>query len=145
MTFIVFFHYVAAYKKALVALLGPVPGIFIGFLLGIVYAFSGIAIIQRMMIMFFVINIFNLLPFFPLDGGRFLHEALFSRNRYIELIFKILASLAMIASGLRKRSKICRENNRQLYVHELKVPLGGLCQPELNPAINSKLVSCLIY
>jgi Zn-dependent protease len=91
---------VAAYKKALVALLGPVPGIFIGFLLGIVYAVTGIAIIQRMMIMFFVINIFNLLPFFPLDGGRFLHEALFSRNRYIELIFKILASLAMIAIGL---------------------------------------------
>ncbi|MHC4213969.1 MAG: hypothetical protein ACYSWP_11405 [Planctomycetota bacterium] len=91
---------VAAYKKALVALLGPVPGIFIGFLLGIVYALTEIAIVQRMMIMFFVINIFNLLPFFPLDGGRFLHETLFSRNRYIELIFKILASLAMIAIGL---------------------------------------------
>ena len=91
---------IAAYKKTLVALLGPVPGIFIGFLLGIVYAFTEIAIIQRMMLMFFVINIFNLLPFFPLDGGRFLHEALFSRNRYIELIFKILASLAIIAIGL---------------------------------------------
>ncbi len=91
---------VAAYKKAMVALLGPVPGIFIGFLLGIVYALTEIAIVHRMMIMFFVLNIFNLLPFFPLDGGRFLHESLFSRNRYIELIFKILASLAMIAIGL---------------------------------------------
>ena len=91
---------VAAYKKAFVALLGPVPGIFIGFLLGIVYALTEIAIVQRMMIMFFVLNIFNLLPFFPLDGGRFLHESLFSRNRYIELLFKILASLAIIAIGL---------------------------------------------
>ncbi|MHC4619469.1 MAG: site-2 protease family protein [Planctomycetota bacterium] len=104
---------VPAYKKALVALLGPVPGIVLGIVSAIAYAvtknpifrrfmimFLLIKIFRRFMIMFLLINTFNLLPFFPLDGGRFLHEVLFSRNRYVELCFTILASLALIGLGL---------------------------------------------
>src|SRR3972149_3390192 len=43
--------------------------------------------------------IFNLLPFYPLDGGRFLHTVLFSRNRYLKLCFRIFAALALILVG----------------------------------------------
>lgn len=91
---------VPAYKKAIVTLLGPVPGIFLGIVSAIAYSITKNPICRQLMIMFVVINTFNLLPFFPLDGGRFLHQVLFSRNRYIELCFTILASLALIGLGL---------------------------------------------
>jgi len=91
---------VATYKKAIVTLLGPVPGLFLGIIFGIVYIRTRTPICLQLMIMFFIINSFNLLPFFPLDGGRFLHEILFSRNRYVELCFRLLASFALIAVGL---------------------------------------------
>jgi Zn-dependent protease len=91
---------VPAYKKAVVTLLGPLPGIFLGIVFAIVYLITKTALYKQMMIMFLIINAFNLLPFFPLDGGRFLHEVLFSRNRYIELVFSILAALALIGLGL---------------------------------------------
>jgi hypothetical protein len=91
---------VPAYKKAVVTLLGPLPGIFLGIVFAVVYLVTKTALYKQMMIMFLIINTFNLLPFFPLDGGRFLHEVLFSRNRYIELVFSILAALALIGLGL---------------------------------------------
>lgn len=91
---------VATYKKAIVTLLGPVPGLLLGIIFGVVYVKTRTPLYLQLMIMFFIINSFNLLPFFPLDGGRFLYEVLFSRNRYIELCFKLLASLALIAVGL---------------------------------------------
>jgi len=34
--------------------------------------------------LFIFINGINLLPVLPLDGGRFLHATLFSRNRWLE-------------------------------------------------------------
>jgi Zn-dependent protease len=89
-----------AYKKAIVTLLGPVPGIFLGLACCIAYAVTRTPFLHRLMAMFLLINIFNLLPFFPLDGGRFLHEVLFARNRYIELIFRVIASLILIGIGL---------------------------------------------
>jgi Zn-dependent protease len=91
---------VSSWKKALVCLMGPVPGIFLGIILGVVYVITRITICQQLAMMFIIINVFNLLPFFPLDGGRFLQEVLLSRNRYIELIFRLLASLSLIAVGL---------------------------------------------
>jgi Zn-dependent protease len=91
---------VSASKKAIVSLLGPVPGVLLGIILLFVYAFTRTPICLKFAMMLVIINSFNLLPFFPLDGGRVLHDVLFSRNRYIELFFKILAALALIGVGL---------------------------------------------
>jgi Zn-dependent protease len=91
---------VPAYKKAIVTLLGPLPGIFFGIVFAVAYLLTKTALYKQMMIMFLILNAFNLLPFFPLDGGRFLHEVLFSRNRYIELVFSVFAALALIGLGL---------------------------------------------
>ncbi len=46
-----------------------------------------------------LINGFNLLPVFPLDGGRLLNQILFSRNRYLEGVFQFLAAVALVAYG----------------------------------------------
>jgi Zn-dependent protease/antitoxin component YwqK of YwqJK toxin-antitoxin module len=92
-------HNIPGYKKAIVALLGPLPGIVIGVIFIIVFAVTRAEIYIKLAVMFTIINTFNLLPFFPLDGGRFLNEVLFSRNRYIECCFNLLASAALITGG----------------------------------------------
>jgi Zn-dependent protease len=90
---------VAAYKEAIVSLLGPVPGIVIGCVLMFMFAATGRKDYLSFANIFLFINIFNLLPFYPLDGGRFLYTVLFSRNRYLELCFRIFAALALILVG----------------------------------------------
>jgi len=87
---------VATYKKAIVSLLGPLPGLFIGVIFLTVYVKTKTPIYLQLTILFLIINGFNLLPFLPLDGGQFLYEVLLSRNRYIELCFRVLASLSLI-------------------------------------------------
>ncbi len=53
-------------------------------------------------------NGFNLLPIFPLDGGRLLNQVLFSRNRYLEGVFQFLAALALVAfRAIRGGTVLC--------------------------------------
>jgi tetratricopeptide (TPR) repeat protein len=47
--------------------------------------------------MFIFLNAFNLLPLYPLDGGSFFDSLIFSRNYVVEVIFKIITSLLLIA------------------------------------------------
>ena len=90
---------VATYKRAIISLLGPVPGILIGCVLLFMFATTGRDDYLNLAAMFLFINCFNLLPFYPLDGGRFLYLVVFSRNRYLELCFRIFAALALIIAG----------------------------------------------
>lgn len=90
---------VAAYKEAIVSLLGPFPGVIIGCVLLVMFAATGQEYYLRFANIFLFINVFNLLPFFPLDGGRFLYTVLFSRNQYLELCFRIFAALALLLVG----------------------------------------------
>ncbi len=90
---------IAAYKEAIVSLLGPMPGILIGCVFMFMFAATAQELYSTLASMFLLINVFNLLPFYPLDGGRFLHTVLFSRNRYLELCFRIFAALALILVG----------------------------------------------
>lgn len=90
-------------QRALVALAGPVPGIALvaGYLIvvllgqvarpsGAVLTFAGFAL---------ALNGLNLLPFVPLDGGRFLTAILFSRHPWLETGCKALAVLVFGAAG----------------------------------------------
>ncbi len=82
-------------RKALVSLLGPFPGILIGIGLAIWYSFTKETLLFQASTMFVFINAFNLLPLYPLDGGRFLDAILFSRNFTVEAIFKVITSLLL--------------------------------------------------
>jgi Zn-dependent protease len=95
---------VATYKKAIVSLLGPLPGVIIGCVLLLMYSATGLQTYWNLAVMFLFINVFNLLPFYPLDGGRFLYLTIFSRNRYLELLFRIFAALALIGIGIALNS-----------------------------------------
>jgi hypothetical protein len=46
-----------------------------------------------------IINGFNLLPFMPLDGGRLLHLVLFSRQPYLEAVFRVVTGALLAVCG----------------------------------------------
>jgi Zn-dependent protease len=87
---------VPGYQRALVALMGPVPGLALGTGCLVAYWSTGLRPLWRLAQGFLLINAFNLLPFYPLDGGHLLGEVLFCRSRHAELLVR-LASGALLA------------------------------------------------
>ncbi len=91
---------VSATKKAIVCLAGPLPGIFLAMIVGIIGILLNSGFLGQISLMLVLINGFNLLPVFPLDGGRFLSVVVLSRNRYIETLFRFLAGGALVIGAL---------------------------------------------
>jgi Zn-dependent protease len=94
-------HYnVPGWKKATVSLMGPVPGIVLGTLLGS----AGLAMHQpwlvRLAVMMLILNGINLLPVLPLDGGWIMHTLFFSRHSLWDRLFRLAAAAALIFAGL---------------------------------------------
>ncbi len=87
---------IEGYKKAIVVLAGPLPGICISLPLIFVAAWLRIDSIRQLAIGFAAINGFNLLPVLPLDGGRLLQETLFSRVRGVEVAVNLVAAVALL-------------------------------------------------
>lgn len=92
---------VAGWKKAIVSLAGPVPGIVAGILLGLLAMYLGDQplLLEAAKLTVFL-NGFNLLPFLPLDGGWIVHILLFSRHPVLDTTFRFLAAVVLISSGL---------------------------------------------
>jgi Zn-dependent protease len=87
-------------KKVIVSLAGPMPGIIIGIILGTIYFRTNNDMLLQPARMFLLINTFNLLPLFPLDGGR-VFESLFSwKHQWLEIIFKIISGLLLISLSI---------------------------------------------
>jgi Zn-dependent protease len=86
---------VEGYKEAIVLLAGPLPGIILGMVLGIVCMFYDSAILRSATLMLLFINGFNLLPLLPLDGGRLMHLIVFSRQRHLEAAFRVITALLL--------------------------------------------------
>ena len=89
---------ISGWKKAVVSLAGPVPGILLGTALGI----AGIALKITWMInaavLCLILNGMNLLPLLPLDGGRVVQELFFARHYAFDVGFRVLT--ACIAATL---------------------------------------------
>ena len=88
---------VSQFQRAIIVLAGPIPGIIIGF--GITkYAVS---IEHNYMavsgVMFMLINILNLLPLDPLDGGKLIETMFFTTNEKVKQVFLIISLILMIA------------------------------------------------
>ncbi len=92
-------HAAPAWQQCVVILLGPLPGIFLGAILYAIFrpGFQPVFIdlAGQAVAMLLVLNTFNLLPVEPLDGGRFLNRALFSRHPVVEMIFLLLAAVGL--------------------------------------------------
>ena len=87
-------------QRAIIVLAGPVPGVLIG--CGIIAyaqtightgaAFAGF--------MFLLINVLNLLPLDPLDGGKLIETLFFSSNEKIKQVFLIASVVFMVVAGV---------------------------------------------
>ena len=97
---------VAGWKKAIVSLMGPLPGIFVGALVGC----AGLLLHQPLLIkaatLTLILNGFNLLPVLPLDGGWVMHAGLFSRHYMLDTAFRVLAALALVVGGYFSTDRI---------------------------------------
>jgi Zn-dependent protease len=87
---------VPGWKRVVVFLMGPLPGI----VLGAGLAGAGIArenklAVEAAMLCIFI-NGFNLLPLLPFDGGRVVGTILFSRHYILDTVFRVLTALGII-------------------------------------------------
>lgn len=86
-------------ERLFVVLMGPLPGI----LLGMVFLYFGDLYQDKFLItsslLFLTINILNLIPIDPLDGGKVLETLFFTNQGRIKMYFAFLSSLFMIGVG----------------------------------------------
>jgi len=83
-------------KRAIVSLMGPLPGIVIAMISLVIYGKTGISFLREYAVISFIINGFNLLPFYPFDGGQYFANILFSRNIGFEILFKIFGIFGIL-------------------------------------------------
>lgn len=89
-------HNVSQKQMSIILLAGPVPGIIIGTALYILNKSYPNDTLKMLANVFIFINIFNLLPIYPLDGGRLLENLFIKNNHGIRLVFTILSILFLI-------------------------------------------------
>jgi len=89
-------------EKVWVLLAGPLPGLVMG--IGLAIAIYGksefpvwLAAASGLLI---GINLFNLLPIYPLDGGKVADLLLFSRYPYTDVMFKLFAVVVLVLLGM---------------------------------------------
>jgi Zn-dependent protease len=93
-------------RRTLVALAGPVPGILLGLFLAFGYAVTYSPVAGEAAKMFLLLNVFNLLPLLPLDGGHVLLETVFIRNRWFEAAFQVAAAAGLVLLAFASRSPL---------------------------------------
>ena len=94
-------HYnVPGWKRAVVSLMGPVPGVVVGALLGAAGLVLHRPLLLRVALTALILNGFNLLPILPLDGGWVVQAMLASRSVAFEVCFRVLAVFALFGWGL---------------------------------------------
>jgi len=84
-----------AARQAIVSLLGPLPGVVLGALCGVLYFRTQEPVYREAAQTFLFINGFNLLPLHPLDGGRVLEALFFARHPRVEIAIRFLAVLGL--------------------------------------------------
>ena len=86
---------VPGWKKALVSLMGPLPGIIVGIPLGIYGAIWDKPLALDVALLMMILNGLNLLPVLPLDGGHIVHTVLFSRHCVLDVVFRVGAAFVL--------------------------------------------------
>lgn len=87
-------------ERANVILAGPLPGIVIGVLLFLWGLYAQEVYLVYAGALFALINVLNLIPIDPLDGGQLLYLLFFDRKDVLRLYFLLGSSLSIIAIGL---------------------------------------------
>jgi Zn-dependent protease len=102
-------HYnIAGWKKVIVSLMGPVPGIAVGIVLGLIGLFLHKTFLIKIASLTLILNAFNLVPVLPFDGGWVFHSILFSRHYLLDTAFRALAGIAVIVGSFFSHSILLR-------------------------------------
>lgn len=91
-------------QMTIVILAGPLPGMIIGFCLLLSTIYYPNERIEMLGNIFFILNLFNLLPFVPLDGGRLLETLFINHNHTIRVVFTIISIVAMALLAIVTKS-----------------------------------------
>lgn len=82
-------------QRTITLLAGPLPGIVIGIVLFFLFLFNNEIIYYQLSLMFVLLNIFNLLPVSPLDGGQLLENLFSGVSRIIQPVFLAISGVAL--------------------------------------------------
>lgn len=93
-------------QKAIILLAGPVPGIIIGLVLYYVGHENNQQSLISAANIFIFLNMFNLLPFKPLDGGNLIGVLFFDKKETIQLVFGIISACAFIVVAIYLESYV---------------------------------------
>ncbi len=88
------------FQRIIIILAGPLPGIFIG--VGLILGVQYLGLNPYFLVygtMFIALNVFNLVPVDPLDGGKLFELLFFSFNDTAKMVFHILSSSLLIGVG----------------------------------------------
>ncbi|HET9316161.1 MAG TPA: site-2 protease family protein [Vicinamibacteria bacterium] len=100
-------HYnVPGWKKAIVSLAGPLPGIVVGTLLGALGLLLRQPLTVEIAVTALVVNAINLLPVLPLDGGWVVQAIAASRSVLWETAFRVFAVAGLLGLGLLSRDRV---------------------------------------
>ena len=97
---------ISAVKRVVVSLAGPVPGIILGFYIGLSPSINHFSWASEVAFMLIVINYFNLLPFLPLDGGQVINHTLFSRYPKSQLAFFTLSVISFVSFAVYTKDPV---------------------------------------
>lgn len=87
---------VSQVQMSVIILSGPLPGLFLGFVLYFLNRQMPNENVKMLANTFIFLNLFNLLPIYPLDGGRFLENLFINNNYGIRLVFTVLSILVLL-------------------------------------------------
>lgn len=87
-------------ETALMVIAGPLPGILIGASLLIYQWITPDYLSIQLGVLLVGLNVMNLIPVDPLDGGRLVRTLFFRRYELIQFVFSILSSLTVVGLGL---------------------------------------------
>jgi stage IV sporulation protein FB len=91
---------VSQWQSSIILLAGPVPGIIVGILLQFTAIhfttdIDTLVLLHRISWILIYLNLFNLLPVYPLDGGQLLNRLFLDSSRMIGKIFVLLSIAGM--------------------------------------------------
>jgi membrane-associated protease RseP (regulator of RpoE activity) len=95
-----------AHQKVLIYLLGPGPGLIIGTGFMMAYWNTHMKLFLEIGVVFLSVNMINLLPVMPLDGGQLFNLVLFQRYTFLQTGFLLFSALVAAAAGLALKDPI---------------------------------------
>ena len=89
-------------QSAIILLAGPIPGIIVGIVLFLItnerivdMSYQSFQLLQITATLMIFLNVLNLLPIYPLDGGQLLNRLFLDETNFIAKIFVLASALAL--------------------------------------------------